>query len=211
LAAAVTRSGLANNLLAAVGTRLLPLGFRKRAGGIFTMELAGDVLGWLGLNRAFRAGEGRYEVNAVVGVRHQQVERVVAEFLDERPHPYRPPTISVALGYLMPDRRYEPWLFGQQGLESTSDELATAIATYGLPFMQRNGALEAVARGLEQGLGHYGEYQLPVALALLGEIERATQMLASSVDRLGDRDDERAKELRAFARTFAGRWPGRAN
>ena len=74
---------------------LAELNFRKRAGQIFTAEITDDVLGWLGLNRATRhCPAGEVEINPVVGVRHQGVERIVAECRGEKFHAYQPPTRS---------------------------------------------------------------------------------------------------------------------
>ncbi|MGZ4184450.1 MAG: hypothetical protein ACXVEW_01870 [Solirubrobacteraceae bacterium] len=45
------------------------LGFRKRAGAIFTIELDDPVIGWLGLNAATEhQPAGQASVNPVVGV-----------------------------------------------------------------------------------------------------------------------------------------------
>jgi hypothetical protein len=70
---------------------LTQLGFRKRAGEIFTIDIAEDVLGWLGFNTAtehYRAGE--FEVNPVVGIRHQRVERLVNDLRGENSTPTCP-------------------------------------------------------------------------------------------------------------------------
>lgn len=79
---------------------LAELGFKKRAGDVFTVDLDEDVLGWLGLNRATEhRPAGEVEINPVVGVRHQVVERIVAECRGEKFHAYQPPTVSTPLGY----------------------------------------------------------------------------------------------------------------
>src|SRR5690242_10447195 len=87
-------------------------GFRKRAGQVLTAELAPDVLGWIGLNRATKhRAPGEVEINPVVGVRHQAVERLVAELLGIKFHAYVPPTVCTPLGYLLPEARFRSWLF----------------------------------------------------------------------------------------------------
>jgi len=57
------------SLVETVRQPLAELGFRKRAGGVFTSDLGDDVLGWLGLNTASEHVKG-VEVAPVVGVRH---------------------------------------------------------------------------------------------------------------------------------------------
>lgn len=64
---------------------LANIGFRKLAGDVFTLALTPDVIGWLGLNRATQhRGLGEVEINPVVGVRFQEVERLVAECRGEK-------------------------------------------------------------------------------------------------------------------------------
>ncbi len=46
----------------------------------------------------------------MVGVRQQRVECMVEEFMAEKESGL-PPTISTAVGYLMPEGRYLEWLF----------------------------------------------------------------------------------------------------
>src|SRR5690606_27740771 len=90
-----------SRVLELVRAELAGLAFEKRAGDIFTRDLTSEVLGWIGLNRATRGRPGVLEINPVVGVRHQPIERLLAELRGEKAHPYVPPTLSVHLGYLM--------------------------------------------------------------------------------------------------------------
>ena len=118
--AAITAQALVEELVAELAPRLALLGFRKRAGELFTCVLADDVLGWPGFKRGHRAGV--VEINPVLGVRHQIVERQVAEAVGEKFHQYIPPTISTPLGYLMV-RHYKAWL-----LASIDDAQGVAAA-----------------------------------------------------------------------------------
>ena len=62
-------------------------GFRKRAGAIFTLDVTTGVLGWLGLNQASKhQPAGEFSVNPVVGARHQEVARLVANLRDDKFH-----------------------------------------------------------------------------------------------------------------------------
>ena len=72
----------------------------KRAKDVFTRELTSKVIGWIGLNRAFRKKDQVLEINPVVGVRNQALEKLLAALLNEEFHPFVPPTISINLGYL---------------------------------------------------------------------------------------------------------------
>ena len=191
---------------AAVREPLTELGFRTRRRGILTTDLDEDVLGWVGLNTATKHHPDAVEVNPVVGVRHQAVERLVAELRGERGHPYLPPTISTPLGYVMPQPRYRAWLFTADATASVASDLAAAIRDHGVPFMASGRHLDALAELARQGLGHFLEYRLPVVLLLLDRRDEALEEIARSLDALGDRSDAAAAELRAFGAEFLRRY-----
>jgi hypothetical protein len=185
------------------------IGFRKRAGWIFTAELDNNVLGWMGMNTASRhQAAGSVEVNPVVGVRHQAVEQLVAEFRHEKFHPYLPPTVSSPIGYVMPGDRYVAWTLTQGPSRGASASLIDAVVGFGLPFMRRLVDLESLCEAAEQRLGHNLEYRLPVIRFLLGRTHEAQAGLDDDVARLGDREDIAAKQLKAFAAAFSARLAG---
>lgn len=190
-------------MLALVREPLTALGLRKRSGPIFTMELATDVLGWLGLNTASKyLPAGVVEVNPVVGVRHQTVERLIADLRGEAFHAYLPPTVSISIGYVMPERCYVAWDVGEGRPESVA-ELTAAVERHGLPYMRRLVELPALCEAVEQRQSLCPEYQLPPIRLLLGRRDQALEGLAEDVKRLGDRQDAAALQLRSFAGAFA--------
>ncbi|HWM88899.1 MAG TPA: hypothetical protein VNO33_23775 [Kofleriaceae bacterium] len=190
-------------MLALVREPLTALGLRKRSGAIFTMELAPDVIGWLGLNTASKyLPTGVVEVNPVVGVRHQTVERLIADLRGEAFHAYLPPTVSISIGYVMPERCYVGWDVGEGRPEAVA-ELTAAVERHGLPYMRRLVELPALCEAVEQRQSLRPEYQLPPIRLLLGRRNQALEGLAEDVKRLGDRQDAAALELRSFAEAFA--------
>jgi len=199
----VVRRGLVAEAGEAWRTALVSAGFRKRSGDVFTRQVAADVLGWLGLNRAVSRGDGLLEVNPVVGVRHQVLERVVADLLGERFHEYIPPTVSVHLGYVMPGGRYRPWLFGGDvPVGDVAAEMVGAIVACGLPFMDDRASLSAVVESMSDGRSGVAEqlaFRRPVGYLLLGEPGRAREEVRASLARLGEREDLAAQRFRGFA------------
>lgn len=190
--------------------RLQRLGFKKRAGVVFTRDAGADVLGWLGLNRASRhTAPGEFEVNPVVGIRHQGVERVVAELRGEKFHAYQPPTVSSPLGYLMPEARYRAWLVSDAPeSEASIADLVAAVGEHAVPFLESNATLTALCGLLDEGLGfeHQVVYRRPVAWLLAGEADRAATLVDAAEADLGARDDAAAAELRAFVAAFRRRY-----
>lgn len=180
------------------------LGFRKRTEGLYTTDLGDDVLGVVGLNTATEhQPKGMIEVNPIVGIRHQGIERMVAELRGEPFHPYIPPTVTIALGYLMPERRYAAWTIDTNSgaLREHVQPLVEAVAKYGLPFMKQNRDLQSLSRLIDEGTGynHQLVYRRPVAYLLAGDERRAREILDASVAKLGARSDPAAEQLRHFA------------
>lgn len=188
---------------------LAEFNFRKRAGQIFTAEIADDALGWLGLNQASRhRPAGEVEINPVVGMRHQGVERIVAECRGERFHAYQPPTVSTPLGYLLPESGYRAWMFGNdRSAEGVAQELVRTIAQYGVPFMHSTAALPELCHRLDEGMGfeHQVMYRRPVAWLLVGDPRRAENILDETLAELADRSDVAAEEFRRFGATLKSR------
>ena len=207
-AAAVAVSNM-KSAVARLTIRLGSLGLRKRAGLVFTKNLDQEVIGWLGLNKASRhLAAGQLEVNPVVGIRHQTIERVVAELRGEKFHAYQPPTVSSPLGYLMPGSRYRGWLLGPDDAADNADELVASFEAFGLPFIQSNSSLAAVCELLDQRFGydHQIVYRRPVAWMLAGNFSRSFQVLDEAEAKLGDRDDAAALEFRSFITAFHNRF-----
>jgi hypothetical protein len=189
---------------------LANLGFRKRAGNVFTLDVAPGVLGWLGLNRAAQHhGPGEVEINPVIGVRFQDVERLVAECRGEELHPYQPPTISSPLGYLMPEKKYKAWLFGPGHSEELAIDMVNAIATHGVPFMRSVVDLVELRRRLQErsGFEHQLAYRRPAAALVAGDAEQARALLHEALVALEGRDDHAAADFRRFAGSLRGRLP----
>lgn len=185
---------------------LLALGFRKRAGLVFTMPMAGDeVIGWLGLNTATRREKGATTLNPVVGVRHQAVERMVAQLRGDRFHPYVPPTISRPLRYLLNVERRVDWTL-HEGPSNASvvDDVIDAVDTVGLAYMRSCEGLPAIISALRagDGIGPQNAYRLPTALLLDDRAAEAAAALDHDLDGLGSRSDPAATDLRAFGLRF---------
>ncbi|MGE6757078.1 hypothetical protein ACQKGO_03610 [Corallococcus interemptor] len=193
---------------------LTGLGFRKRAGNVFTLDLAPNVLGWLGLNQAtkYRA-VGEVEINPVIGVRFQDVERLVAECRGEKFHAYQPPTISSPLGYLMPQKEYKAWVFTPENSEEMATDMAHAITTHGVAFMRTVADLAELRRLLRDGFGfdHQLAYRRPAAALVSGEAEQARALLDEELASIGARTDLAAAEFRRFEASLRSRLPPRSS
>ncbi|MDQ2642279.1 MAG: hypothetical protein M3020_00585 [Myxococcota bacterium] len=197
--------------LEAITSFLNTVGFKKRAGDVFTLDLMPGVLGWLGLNRATQhRAPGEVEINPVVGVRFQEVERVVAECRGEKFHNYQPPTISTPLGYLMPEAKYKAWVIVPgHSAEGIATDMGNAITTYGVKFMRSVVDLVELQKRLEErsGFEHQLIYRRPVAAFIAGEPGKARALLDVGLVAIGTRTDLAAAEFRKFAESLRRRLP----
>jgi hypothetical protein len=140
----------------------------------------------------------------VVGVRDQELERLLAELRGERFRPYLPPTVSTPLGYLMPEQWYKTWTF--ETLESVPEQakdMTEAIVAYGVPFMQQTSARDTlIATMRRRPANEMFFYRLPVALWLEGASEESCEVVANALARIGNRYDDEAQRYRRFADRF---------
>jgi hypothetical protein len=188
--------------------RLQELGFKKRSGLVFTLPLPGeDVFGWLGVNTATRKPTGQARLHPVVGVRHQAVERMVADLCAHRFHGYAPPSVSCPLYYLVDPARLPHWvLVGDDSDEDRAvvDDVAEAVMRDGVAFMQSAADLPGLLSAIRAGHGfpQQNSYRVPVALFLEGRLDEARQAVSSELMALDGETWPAAQDFRAFAQRF---------
>jgi hypothetical protein len=185
-----------------LAARLSEDGFRKRAGRIFTRTLPGDRIAWLGINIASHSRpKGETLLHPVVGIRDQLVERIVANGRGEKLHAYVPPTVSSPLRYLVPDRARPDWVLdGSSGDAQVVEAVASAVSRFGVPFVESLLDRDRLVSTLEDAHARdqQAAYRWPALLMLLGRRAEASAASSAVVAELGDRDDQAARELRAF-------------
>jgi hypothetical protein len=178
---------------------------RVARAGILTWEITDDFIGWAGMNRASEGRGGAVDVSPVVGVRHGECERIVARLGDSRDDGVIPPTLSVQLGYVMPEADYRYWRFDDPALAPrVAEELVGALREHGMPWAEQYADLERIYR---EGFGRYSieEHRMdrePVVARLLGRPDEADERLEAWLRSLGERDDLAARAYRSFAEAF---------
>jgi hypothetical protein len=182
---------------------LLRQGFRKRAGFAFTLEIASDFLGWIGLNTASHPRPvGEMLLNPVVGVRSQVVEMDVAMARGVKFHSYIPPSISTPLRYLMPEGNRVDWiLVGEAGSDSeVAESVVRAISGYGIPYFNQHVSLGALSSVLGEKWmrDEQATERWPVALWRMGKVDEALKAVDEILSAAAGRDDPAARELRLF-------------
>lgn len=186
-----------------VQDRLARSGFKKRKPGILTSSISDEVLGWVGLNKAMRGRSDALEINPVVGIRNQRIERLVAELTGDAFDALIPPTIAGNVGYLSPAHRYLAFTFSDSGSnEEVADRLCEAVNAHGLPFMKKAADLRILVEAMQTtrlGMPEQLNYRIPVGLWLLADAEKAKAFIAAKLSEIGARADPAALRYRAFA------------
>ena len=131
-----------NHVHAVLTPMLADLGFKRREQGIYTLDLDGDFLGWLGLPDAVRDGE--IAVNPVTGLRHQSVQAFVAQMTGSKAHGYLPPTTATALGFLLPDNKWREWYFDRDDPPETYEAFTSIVRDTAVPFLKNNANLASL-------------------------------------------------------------------
>ncbi|HEY1799458.1 MAG TPA: hypothetical protein VGG46_00875 [Terriglobales bacterium] len=174
---------------------------------VYTCALAPNFAGWVGLNLIQNRNDGRVGVNSIIGVVSKQIEALL-ERLSPFDQAFPKPTITTSLGYLMPEKRYQEWLFVPQmnfDYISEAKKIKQAIELYGLPFMNANASLEAITEDLEHLRFSFREsvvYRLPVAYLLGDKTELAMEYVKRQLEILNGRQDDAAAKYRAFGDAF---------
>jgi len=200
----MSASQLTKTVLGLVQERLVSLGFRKKKHGILATAVAEDVIGLIGLNMATSGrGPGILEINPVIGVRNQRVERLVAKLVGEPFDEVSPFSAGANVGYLSPQQKYWPFIFAETApLDGPANQLIGAIQTYGLPFIMSNVSLPSLLetmRSNRSAIQFVAVYRIPVALHLLGRSMEADVFLNEEIAKLGAGSDPAADRFRCFA------------
>jgi hypothetical protein len=184
------------------------LGFERRKPGILTRPMGEDSLGWIGLNKATRGQKGLLEINPVVGVRNQPIEKLVAEMVGEPFDEVVPATLAGNVGYLTPSNKYRVYTFSLDApLETVASELVQDVRQHGLPFINGHVQMDAVVEGLRTrrfAIQFMADYRVPAGLYLLGRTEEAEAYLKSKSTETGTRNDATLR-YQAFAAKLAER------
>jgi hypothetical protein len=193
--------------LKAFNASLVPLleaeGFKKRSGEIFTRQFAEGFIGWVGFNRA--RYQDSFELNPVVGVRCQEVEKLLSIILKAKPHSYIPPTVSISIGYLMPDPQFRTWRIRENNLTGLDVDIVAAIVQHAVPFMTSACTLQDVERLLDTPkftIAEYAAYRRPLVKWLLGDHDGARCACAAYLLEIDARRDLAAENFRQFTRDF---------
>jgi hypothetical protein len=158
---------------------------------------------FIGLNTATHRGDGLVGINPIIGLRDDAVENLLTE-LTGYPGIV---TLSMSLGYLMPEQRYIEWVFSTAN-PATVQQLLDSIRTFGYVAVELLASREAVSQALKDRRmtdNQSRAYRLPIAYLLQGEKDSAIRELRCELDSISVRTDEAANHYRLFAQNLERR------
>jgi hypothetical protein len=152
-------------------------------GGIGTIRLSEDFLGWIGLN----AGQHQdfIRVNPFVGVHCPAIMKLTAAAGGKRYRPKEIATFAVFLGTLCPD--VEQFIFtNATDVKAEAQRLASIVAEFGLPYMGRIADYSALLPLLEARIPTLGGYpqRYAAALHLSGNDKSAVEFIDAEISSL---------------------------
>lgn len=190
-----------DSVLTMVKPSLEALGYRKRAGAVFTLPIDDEFIGWLGLNaaREHLGGQG-VNVLPIIGLRHQPTERLVAELAGRSFHAFQPPTIRASIGELMPGPIYAAWLVQTGEPGATVESMLDAVRDVGLPFVRANATLPELRQRIDDGFStDQLPYRCSAAAVVAGDSSAAAAIVDDALRGIERRTDNAANDFRRFA------------
>lgn len=186
--------------------RLSQRGFKPK-GGAYIIEVQPEILGFSSVGTVTHRGDGLIGYAPLVGIESIRMRKELNRLEGEKPN-RRQASLTIMLGYLMPEKRFLEWLMNP--LESIDqrremEQMCRAIELYGMPFMREFGSMNAIAHSLETMQYSYRErvlFHLPVAYRLLGQEEKARELVTRSLVEMTARKDILATDFQSFAQRF---------
>lgn len=181
------------------------LGFRKRSGGFYTCDLDNDFLGVLSLTKTKRGDV--LAVSPFVGIRHQVMERLIAEFEGEKPHSYTPVSFFRNIGDLIPSGSYTVWEFPDDRVFEKVKDYVHLFEQFGIPFIQQSASLDRLEELIRDGMFEaFNRTRLPLIKALKGDMTGAVELCNYYLDLISGKDDVASVVYRKFAQKFLERY-----
>lgn len=204
---ATARRELIEAGLSACRRQLEALGFRRRGANIFTVPLAPRLLGWVALGKGIHRGDGSMDITPVVGLLHQDVQRVVAACAHLPYHRYYPPTVGTNVGQLTPEAR-DLWIVfpPHEPVEEPAARVCQPISEYGIPWMREHASLAAIYELLSSrqfSSSPMSNFKLLVIAWMLGQADVARQMLRNELKRIMESGSPNAAGALEVYRRFA--------
>jgi hypothetical protein len=203
LGSMATTRGLRAKVWACIEAECGLMGFDKRAQIFFTKRFGAEVLGGLAFVLDI---DGELFVNPSAAVRHQPLERLVADLTGKKFHPYLFGTLGGLIGNIPPLNDFIIFEFPDgTDVASRVGEMFSLIRQVVIPWMERHPDLDSFIEDIKtHGYGgREGRYmRRSVAHYMRQEFGLARNLLSEGLELMHDDED-----FRRFADALLARMP----
>lgn len=186
------------------------IGWRPRAAGWFTREVAPGFLGVVAVGSASaHSMPGTARITLHVGVRDEVVEPLASQLCGLTDSGYQQRTATVGIGYLLPDSSWREWEITSHNAGPLAHDLASLIPAHAEPYLRRlasdHAALLDAATSSPSSSQMIGVCRGAVLLARYSGRDHAIVFLRDRMAGLGTRTDA-AAELERQAAVRVSEW-----
>ena len=162
------------------------IGFKKKQ-YYFIKPIDDNAIATLNFGFILHKTKGHIYINVGVGVSHKAIEELYAK-LTELNKPVFKPTISLQIGYLMPENSYKEWDFIENADNSSVYEnLLHCIQTYGFKYQEKwkdlDNLLETFEKIAPGILNQARDRYLPILYYLKGDKQKGLKVIADAMER----------------------------
>lgn len=195
---------------AALREPMQAVGWRPRAAGWFTRQIAAGFLGVATVGSASRySWPGTAQITLYVGIRDEATEQVVSELCGVKDPGYRQRTATRGIGYLLPGISWRTWEITPGNAMELARQLAALVQRHAVPYLhQLSSDHAALLTAIRQSAAcdhAEGACRVAVLLARHQGHDEAVMFLRERIDGLGPRTDaaaEREREMAARTRLW---------
>ncbi len=189
-----------------LGEELATVGLQRK-GDWFLFNVEPGILGRMGLNISSYRSDGLIGFSPIISVESVEVRTELNRLTCQKSgHPQ--PSLSSALGYLMPEKRFLEWRLNPNEGIAQRDEvyrMRLALEKYGLVFLRKFGTMRDITHCLETLQFCFKEravYHLPVVYRVNGKEDQARICIDSHLAEIEGKSDIAAMDFRSFAERF---------
>jgi hypothetical protein len=148
-------------------------------------------------------------VGPSVGIRHQPLERLVAELVGEKFHPYLSGTKTCPLGHVPPYKELLWFDFPVDiDVRQRVNEMFTIIKETAIPWMKRHRSLESFIEDLQTyrfASRDSVRVRLPAAYYLNNQYYLARSLVTKGLEEVGEQSGPVSDQYRRFAEALSAR------
>jgi hypothetical protein len=197
------RSSFLRTLLTEIRAQLQAAGFSYRGRSWYEKPLGSGATAIVTLAPNTHRGDQAVYINPSLGIRHEQLEQLLAQLSRTEPGKFTPATIGTSLGYATPARKHIMYSFtpGDEFSDKVKG-LVQAISKDGLTWMQKNQSIDAIYDGLAAfrfADRDAARFRIPLVHYLRGDYESACVSARRGLEDIGNNQDLYSQRYRQLA------------